>query len=110
MKNFFTNKENWGFIICGILLFVVFFLQHKNQQIDSQLKDIKKSEKKLETRIDSLKIIGDKIRREKDSLSREILITRQEIIEIQNKRDEKIILVDKYSVSDLQRFFTDRYK
>lgn len=67
--------------------------------IDSLTNKLKESDKK----IDSLTIKN----KQSDSL---ILISKNKIIYLKGKTDEKINSVNSYNVNDLNEFFTNRYK
>lgn len=109
IKEFFKDRGNWGFIVASIMLFFVIFLWRENNETKTQLKALKQNEKKAEKMINNLEKDLVKIREQKDSLDNVISKTKENIINITIERDKEVGKVDNYSISDLQRYFDNKY-
>lgn len=103
-------KRNWSYIIIAILIIIIFFLLNNTSSLDEKVTDAKIEAKEHEVKAqfylnlykqgilkdDSLKIKYDSLLIEKQTIKKQYY--------------EKIKLVDKYSIYDMQSYFDERYK
>ena len=117
MKSISYNQIMTALLIFfGLLqLFVVIY----NFTYNPEEKYIKRYQKVIDSaqnNIDSLKIelkesdiIIDSLHKEIVFLDEKNAVLKDKIIDIKQKANEKIINVDKLNISELNKFFTDRY-
>lgn len=109
IKQFFLNKQNWSYILCCILLFLLVFFWRENDTTKTELKDLKKQEKVKEKEIDSLKEERKILIKQKDSISKEIVKTKTIINNIRTEREIRIQYVEKMGNKEIQEYFNKRY-
>lgn len=100
-------------ILLGLLLIYLIF---SNQSINTNIKEYNSKIDQIQLRIDSIQksniIIDDKILDLKDQftiLNKDITNVRSNITIIRKNTNEKINFVDKYTVHELTKYFSDRY-
>jgi hypothetical protein len=103
-------KRNWSGIVIMILIIVIFFLINNTSSLEKKVIDAQIEAKEHETKAKFyLNIYKSSI--EKDNALKvkydSLLIEKQTI---KKQYYEKIKLVDKYSVYDMQSYFDERYK
>ena len=105
----------------NILLFIIVILAifsiFQENKIRTDVKDYNKKIETLQKGINSIIIVNESLTEEINNLDNQITkidgdVTKvqKNIIKIKNITDEKIDNVDNYNFSDLNKFFTDRYK
>ena len=103
-------KDTWKWILISILLIVIYFLFNRIGLLDEKIKDASLKAKEHETKAILYKEIYDDLM-QKDSVLEvkyDSLFVEKNKIKIQY--NEKIKLVNKYSVSDMQHYFDERTK
>jgi hypothetical protein len=103
-------KKYWRYAILIGLLVVIYFLFNRTKHLESSVNDLKIQAKDHEIKAKFYKSIYDKLM-EKDNelqLKYDSLVTEREKIKIEYR--EKIKLIDKYTVSDMQQYFDERTK
>lgn len=100
-------------ILLGLLLIYLIF---SNQSINTNIKEYNSKIDQIQLRIDSIQksniIIDDKILDLKDQftiLNKDITNVRSNITIIRKNTNEKTNFVDKYTVHELTKYFSDRY-
>lgn len=96
-------KYNW-FLILLLLIFTYLIING-----DSNINSLKEENKKLSKEIKNLELIISNNLKLIDSLSKIDTIYIDSIKIIKEDAQNKIIYVDSMSISDKQKFFTDRY-
>lgn len=105
----------------SIILFIIVILSafsiFQGNKIRTDVKDYNKKIEVLQKGIDSIIIVNETLTEEINNIDNQITkidgdVTKvqKNIIKIKNITDEKIDNVDNYNFSDLNKFFTDRYK
>ena len=114
-----TIKLNISHLIMGaIILLLLIFLFFRPSIVDTSKYDIQKQEiKKLKNNIDSLKneqnILNVTLKKQEnfiDSINTEIKLTEQELQQTRTYYGNKIKDLTSASNSELEQFFSDRYR
>jgi septal ring factor EnvC (AmiA/AmiB activator) len=98
-------------IIAGIICYYLFirtspnYIEQYQQTIDSAQNNIDS----LKTEIVKSDIIIDSLHKEIIIIDKENTILKEKIVLIKQEANEKINNVDKLNISELNKFFTDRY-
>jgi hypothetical protein len=82
------------------------YIQIYQAQIDSAQNNIDS----LKVKIVKSDIIIDSLHKEIITIDKENIVLKEKIVLIKQKANEKINNVDKLNISELNQFFTDRYK
>jgi len=82
------------------------YIDKYQYQIDSSQNNIDS----LKVEIAKSDIIIDSLHKEIITIDKENIVLKEKIILIKQKANEKINNVDKLNISELNKFFTDRYK
>ena len=103
-------KDTWKWILISILLVVIYFLFNRIGLLDEKIKDASLKAKEHETKAVLYKKIYDDLI-QKDS----VLEVKYDSLFVEKNKlkiiyNEKIKLVNKYSVSDMQHYFNERTK
>ena len=99
-------------IITGIVCYYLFtkttpgYVEQYQQTIDSAQNNIDS----LKVEIVKSDIIIDSLHKEIIIIDKENIVLKEKIVLIKQKANEKINNVDKLNISELNQFFTDRYK
>jgi len=99
-------------IITSIVCYYLFtkttpnYVEQYQQTIDSSQNNIDS----LKVEIIKSDIIIDSLHKEIITIDKENIVLKEKIILIKQKANEKINNVDKLNISELNKFFTDRYK
>ena len=99
-------------IITGIVCYYLFtkttpgYVEQYQQTIDSAQNNIDS----LKVEIVKSDIIIDSLHKEIITIDKENIVLKEKIVLIKQKANEKINNVDKLNISELNQFFTDRYK
>lgn len=104
------GKDTWKWILISILLVVIYFLFNRTISLDKKIEEASLKAKEHETKAMFYKQISDDLI-EKDK----ILEMKYDSLFLEKNRikiiyNEKIKLVNKYSVSDMQHYFDERTK
>jgi predicted nucleic acid-binding Zn-ribbon protein len=107
------NKQN--LLLLLIVLLIGFNIFNTNS-IRTDVKGYKEKIEALQTKIDSAQVINEKIDIKIDSVKDNVVNITKEIHHIDNnisvikqQTNEKVNIVDTYTASELEQFFTDRY-
>ena len=100
-------KNNWYWIVIIVLMISVFFLWNNTSRQDAEIQKLTALSKEQQSNAEYYKeLYGKQINTDKQlSTSYDSLTLIKNKIQI----NEKIKLVDRYNVSDMQSYFTDRY-
>jgi peptidoglycan hydrolase CwlO-like protein len=97
-----------------MLFFYVIFLNKQKNDVEI---NYKKELRKTEKTIDSLYVVNKKLDKEISlidkqlkNIDKKVIKKEKKINKIKQKTDEKIIYIDSYNVNQLSDFFTNRYK
>ena len=108
----FTKQDGLLAIIGMLVIFNIF----NTNSIKTDMKGYKEEIENLQTKVDSAQAINRQIDTKMDSVNTHVTEITNEINHIDNnisvikqKTNEKVNVVDAYSVSELEQFFTDRY-
>jgi predicted nucleic acid-binding Zn-ribbon protein len=99
-------------IIASIVCYYLFvtstpnYIEQYQQTIDSAQNNIDS----LKTEIVKSDIIIDSLHKEIIIIDKENIVLKEKIVLIKQEANEKINNVDKLNISELNQFFTDRYK
>ncbi len=107
IKSFVLNKQNWLFLICLVLLGVIFFLWKGNTEYKDKLKTLQAEDKQKEKMIVELEKKEAVIQKSKDSLAVEAELTKKYITELINQRDEEINTIKRFTPSQHHKFFAE---
>ena len=111
-----TNFDIRGYLLFAILGGFVAFMVWNNPSIDVDIQSYKTQINILQQRIDSMQYQNNYLKNEADSLSYKLgeydvkikkLNTR--IYVIKRETEEKLMAIDTFGSSELQKFFTERY-
>jgi predicted nucleic acid-binding Zn-ribbon protein len=111
---------NMKFNTQNILLLIVIILIAWNilntNSIKTDVKGYKEKIEALQTKVDSAQAVNEKIDIKIDSVKNNVVNITKEIHHIDNnisvikqQTNEKVNIVDTYTASELEQFFTDRY-
>lgn len=110
-------KQNIILVVLLALLGLLIYSSWNTNKITTDIDSYYKRIDSLQTKIDSAMIINDvlnqkltKIDSNVVQINKEILVVDINIQKIKENTNETIASVDTFSISQLQRFFTDRYK
>lgn len=103
-------KRYFGLVASFILLVVVFFLVHRTKNLEKKSEKYLQEAEKHKINADFYKGIYDKLVEKDNALEvkYDSLVLEKNKIKIQY--NEKIKIIDKYSVSDMQYYFDQRTK
>ena len=111
-----TNFDIRGYLLFAILGGFVAFMVWNNPSIDVDIQSYKTQINILQQRIDSMQYQNNYLKNEADSLSYKLgeydvkikkLNTR--IYVIKRETEEKLMAIDTFGSSELQKFFAERY-
>ena len=109
-----SNKDTMLYILIAILTVGLYYVLYMGNATD--LKKYEKTIDSAQVQIDSLEVEVKKSDVIIDSLKVEVVkldstnyVLREKIYYIRKENEEKINAVDHYNVSDLNKFFADRY-
>jgi septal ring factor EnvC (AmiA/AmiB activator) len=107
------NKQN---ILLLLIVLLIGFNIFNTNSIRTDVKGYKEKIEALQTKIDSAQVINEKIGIKIDSVKDNVVNITKEIHHIDNnisvikqQTNEKVNIVDTYTASELEQFFTDRY-
>lgn len=107
------NKQN---ILLLLIVLLIGFNIFNTNSIRTDVKGYKEKIEALQTKIDSAQVINEKIDIKIDSVKDNVVNITKEIHHIDNnisvikqQTNEKVNIVDTYTASELEQFFTDRY-
>jgi len=107
------TKQDGLLILIGILVLLNIFNTNK---IKTDIKGYEDKIESLQVKIDSASVINKMLDNKMDSVNTHVTEITNEINHIDNnisvikqKTNEKINIVDTYTASELEQFFTDRY-
>ena len=108
-----TNKQDIVLIIIALLCLYNIF---NTNSIKTDVKGYKDKIEALQTKVDSAQAVNEKIDVKIDSVKDNVVNITKEIHHIDNnisiikqQTDEKVNVINTYSASELEQFFTDRY-
>ncbi len=104
------EKDNWKWLLIASLIIVIYFLFNKTESLEKKIQDASLKAKEHETKAKLYKETYDNLIQKDSALEVKydsLFIEKNKIKIIYN---EKIKLVDKYSVSDMQHYFNERTK
>ncbi len=107
IKSFILNRQNWLFLLCLVLLGIIFFLWRGNTEYKDKLKALQAQDKQKEKMIVELEKKEALIQKSKDSLAAEVELTQKYITELINQRDEKITNIKRFTPSEHHKFFAE---
>lgn len=110
IKSFVLNKQNWLFLICLVLLGVIFFLWKGNTEYKDKLKTLQAEDKKKEKMIIEKQKNVKKLEQKVDSLDNKIDNSKIIINNIIKEKDIKLEEVKNLNNYQLQEYFNNRYK
>ena len=103
-------------IVLGIIVLLLIWNMFNTNSIKTDIKGYKDRIELLQTKVDSAKLVNSKIDSKIDSIQGNVLNITNEvnnidknILIIKKQTDEKIKVIDTFTASDLEQFFTDRY-
>jgi peptidoglycan hydrolase CwlO-like protein len=103
-------------IVLGIIILLLIWNMFNTSSIKTDIKGYKDKIELLQTKVDSAKLVNSKIDSKIDSIQGNVLNINNEvnnidknILIIKKQTDEKIKVIDTFTASDLEQFFTDRY-
>jgi peptidoglycan hydrolase CwlO-like protein len=103
-------------IILGIIILLLIWNMFNTNSIKTDIKGYKDKIELLQTKVDSAKLVNSKIDSKIDSIQGNVLNITNEvnnidknILIIKKQTDEKIKVIDTFTASDIEQFFTDRY-
>ncbi|QQO91763.1 hypothetical protein immuto35A_83 [Flavobacterium phage vB_FspM_immuto_3-5A] len=107
------TKQDGLLILIGILVLLNIFNTNK---IKTDIKGYEDKIESLQVKVDSASVINKMLDNKMDSVNTHVTEITNEINHIDNnisvikqKTNEKINIVDTYTASELEQFFTDRY-
>lgn len=110
-------KQNIILFVLLVLLGLLIYSSWNTNKITTDIDSYYKRIDSLQTKIDSAMIINDELNQKLTKIdsnvvqiNKEILVVDINIQKIKENTNETIASVDTFSISQLQRFFTDRYK
>ena len=108
------DKSN---VLLGIIILLAAWNIFQGSKIRTDVKDYNKRIEAIQTEIDSVNMLNQKLTeqivnldKEIDNIDGDITNVTKNITIIKKQTDEKIDSVNNYNFSDLEKFFTDRYK
>ena len=108
-----TNKQDIVLIIIALLCLYNIF---NTNSIKTDVKGYKDKIEALQTKVDSAQAVNEKIDVKIDSVKDNVVNITKEIHHIDNnisiikqQTDEKVNVINTYSASELEQFFTNRY-
>lgn len=103
-------KRFWKYAVFVGLLIVIFFLFNRTKSLEKNVQESLDKAKEHEIKANFYKGIYDKLLEEDNALEvkYDSLVIEKDKVKI--LYNEKIKLVDKYSVSDMQQYFNERTK
>ena len=102
--------EKYKWILIGVFLVIIYFLINKTQSLDKKIEDTVLKAKEHEVKSKFYKEIYDNLIEKDSALQIKYDSLSLEKNRIKIKYNEKIKLVNKYSVSDMQHYFDERTK
>jgi len=103
-------------IVLGIIVLLLIWNMFNTNSIKTDIKGYKDKIELLQTKVDSAKLVNSKIDSKIDSIQGNVLNITNEvnnidknILIIKKQTDEKIKVIDTFTASDIEQFFTDRY-
>jgi peptidoglycan hydrolase CwlO-like protein len=103
-------------IVLGIIVLLLIWNMFNTNSIKTDIKGYKDRIELLQTKVDSAKLVNSEIDSKIDSIQGNVLNITNEvnnidknILIIKKQTDEKIKVIDTFTASDLEQFFTDRY-
>jgi peptidoglycan hydrolase CwlO-like protein len=103
-------------IVLGIIILLLIWNMFNTNSIKTDIKGYKDKIELLQTKVDSAKLVNSKIDSKIDSIQGNVLNITNEvnnidknILIIKKQTDEKIKVIDTFTASDIEQFFTDRY-
>ena len=107
------NKQN---ILLLLIVLLISFNIFNTNSIKTDVKGYKEKIEALQTKVDSAQAVNEKIDIKIDSVKDNVVNITKEIHHIDNnisvikqQTNEKVNIVDTYTASELEKFFTDRY-
>lgn len=107
------TKQDIVLVIIALLCLYNIF---NTNSIKTDVKGYKNKIEALQTKVDSAQAVNEKIDVKIDSVKDNVINITKEIHHIDNnisiikqQTDEKVNVINTYSVSELEQFFTDRY-
>jgi septal ring factor EnvC (AmiA/AmiB activator) len=107
------NKQN---ILLLLIVLLISFNIFNTNSIKTDVKGYKEKIEALQTKVDSAQAVNEKIDIKIDSVKDNVVNITKEIHHIDNnisvikqQTNEKVNIVDTYTASELEQFFTDRY-
>lgn len=111
------KKLNPRDVIIGLMILVFIFGLFKGTGLRKELKELKKERKELQRQVDSvnrdnqtLQISIERFRQEIIKYDKMLVESNRKLEKIQWKYEEILKSIDNYTISDLQRFFSNRYR
>lgn len=109
----FKNSQNLIiYVVAALLVYLIF----TTNGIRTDIKGYKNQIEAIQTKIDSTQTVNDNINTKIDSVKQNVVSITNQIDKINNnitiikkQTDEKINTVDKFSNTELEFFFTNRY-
>ena len=103
-------KRFWKYGVILGLLIIIYFLFNRTESLEKKVEDASSKAKEHEIKAKFYKGLYDKLIEEDNDLEvkYDSLVIQKDKIKI--KYNEKIKLVNKYSVSDMQHYFDERTK
>ena len=103
-------------IVLGIIVLLLIWNMFNTNSIKTDIKGYKDRIELLQTKVDSAKLVNSEIDSKIDSIQGNVLNITNEvnnidknILIIKKQTDEKIKVIDTFTASDIEQFFTDRY-
>jgi peptidoglycan hydrolase CwlO-like protein len=103
-------------IVLGIIVLLLIWNMFNTNSIKTDIKGYKDKIELLQTKVDSAKLVNSEIDSKIDSIQGNVLNITNEvnnidknILIIKKQTDEKIKVIDTFTASDIEQFFTDRY-
>jgi peptidoglycan hydrolase CwlO-like protein len=107
------SKQN---ILLAIIIVLALFNIFNTNSIKTDVKGYKDKIEAIQIKVDSAKVVNQKIDTKIDSVSEKVVLITKEIhnidntiTTIKNETNEKINSIDRLSNNELEQFFTNRY-
>ena len=107
------NKQN---LLLLLIVFLIGYNLFTTNGLKTDIKSYKNQIEALQTKVDSAQVVNQQIDTKIDSVKDNVVNITKEIHHIDNnisvikqQTNEKVNIINTYSASELEQFFTDRY-